>query len=245
MFKVPGLKFLDGKPNYFALEDIGQITSVDEFKELLSATVNYVKEEGIESVSITLDDNQIANSGYVQLLGDLHFQEQGIQYFYKRDLMNLSETEWDDSFNLVSIEEISPEVFKKVWKASATGSLNASSSLSIDKEFEGMQSELGRGYEKSCLTAFQNGTPIGITMPHIEPGTTDEGRLFYFGLKQEYRGKGYGVALHRQSLNYLKELGAALYIGATGHENLPMQQIFQANGCQKFDTKVTFRLESC
>jgi hypothetical protein len=72
------------------------------------------------------------------------------------------------------------------------GSLNTSSTLSVEKEFIGMKSELGREYAKSCLIAFHGKNPIGITMPHIEQGTVDEGRLFYFGLLPEYRGKGWG-----------------------------------------------------
>ena len=40
----------------------------------------------------------------------------------------------------------------------------------------------------------------------------------------------------------LKKMGATYYIGATGQNNIPMQQIFQANGCQIIEKKYTYRL---
>lgn len=44
-------------------------------------------------------------------------------------------------------------------------------------------------------------------------GDIDEGRLFYFGIFPEERGKGYSKYLHLQSLHFLKEMGATYYIG--------------------------------
>lgn len=58
--------------------------------------------------------------------------------------------------------------------------LNAPSTLSIEKEFEGMKSELGSDYIKSCLIAYYDKNPIWITMPHIEPGSIDEGVSILF-----------------------------------------------------------------
>jgi len=37
-------------------------------------------------------------------------------------------------------------------------------------------------------------------MPHIEPGTSEEGRLFYFGIIPSERGKGKSKLLHKQAL---------------------------------------------
>ena len=141
------------------------------------------------------------------------------------------------------MEQTSTDLFKKVWQEATFGSLNDTSARSIEGEFEGMKYELGPNYTKSCLIGFYGKNPIGVTMPHIEPGTTNEGRLFYFGLIPKYRNKGWGVYLHKISIHLLKEMGATYYIGATGYKNLPMQRIFELNGCQIFERKITYRLK--
>ncbi|HET7578197.1 MAG TPA: GNAT family N-acetyltransferase [Bacillales bacterium] len=241
MLKNREVKVLDGTPNYFAIEDIGPLSSEDDFQSLLQETVNYVTKEGIPSVSITLDEKQAADQKLVRILKGAGFKKHAVQYFYKRDLRDLKDIN-QDFLEIKSIDEVGDIFFEKCWEAASSLSLNAGASLTIDEEFEGMKSELGADYRKSCLVALYKGEVIGVTMPHIEPGTTDEGRLFYFGLVPEYRGKGLAARLHRWSLQYLKELGATHYIGATGHQNLPMQKVFQKNGCRPFGTKVTFRL---
>ena len=43
----------------------------------------------------------------------------------------------------------------------------------------------------------------GISIPHIEQGTTDEGRMFYFGVVPEHGGKGYGKLFHTITLELL------------------------------------------
>ncbi|WP_233522734.1 hypothetical protein [Peribacillus glennii] len=45
---------------------------------------------------------------------------------------------------------------------------------------------------------------MGIAIPHIEPGTDSEGRLFYFGLMPEERGKGKSAEIHMDCLMLLK-----------------------------------------
>jgi len=48
---------------------------------------------------------------------------------------------------------------------------------------------------------FEQGEPIGITNAHIELGTVDEGRLFYFEILPKQRGKSKGRILHKHSLH--------------------------------------------
>lgn len=235
-----GVKILDGTPNYFVIEDIGQLSSIRDFDKLLQEMMEYVIEKGIQSVSIVLNEKEAANTDYLDLLGTFDFWQQETQYFYKRELTSFNEYRGGESIEIKSFEQITADLFIEAWQKTRKGTLNASSTLSVEKEFIGMKSELGLDYAKSCLTAFIDNKLIGITMPHIERGTVDEGRLFYFGLLPEYRGKGWGSTLHKLSL--LKKMGAAYYIGATGYKNIPMQRIFQANGCQIFEKKFTFRL---
>lgn len=69
------------------------------------------------------------------------------------------------------------------------GSLNAPSSLNIDEQIRSVEVELGPDYKDSCIITYEEGKSIGVIMPHIEPRTLNEGRMFYFGLTPEERGK--------------------------------------------------------
>ncbi|PAV31403.1 hypothetical protein CIL05_01745 [Virgibacillus profundi] len=243
MFTIQGAKILDGTPNYLVMEDIGQVSSIGHFEKILYEMKEYVKENGIHSVSVVLNEKEALNNEYLDLLRGFGFQKEETQYFYKRDLTALKAHGQKESIEIKSMEQTTADMFKKVWQEATFGSLNDTSARSIEREFEGMKSELGPDYTKSCLIAFYGKNPIGVTMPHIEPGTIHEGRLFYFGLIPKYRNKGWGAALHKLSMYLLKEIGAAYYIGATGHKNIPMQRIFQAGGCHMFESKVTYRLK--
>ncbi|MFD1040467.1 hypothetical protein ACFQ3N_18995 [Virgibacillus byunsanensis] len=65
-----------------------------------------------------------------------------------------------------------------------------------------------------------------------EPGTEDEGRLFYFGLIPSERGKGKSKLLHLQAIQMLEsDLHASFYIGCTSKNNTPMLKTFMNNGC--------------
>jgi len=54
---------------------------------------------------------------------------------------------------------------------------------------------------------------------------------------------GWGAYLHKLSLQLLKQMGAAYYIGATGQHNIPMQRIFEANACELIEKKFIYRLK--
>ncbi|MCF6409542.1 GNAT family N-acetyltransferase [Pseudalkalibacillus salsuginis] len=243
MFRTLGTKILDGAPNYFVIENIGQVSSINHFENLLQEMSEYVTKKGIPSVTVVLNEKEALNKNYIDLLGDYDFWQHETQYFYKRDLNSLKESIQVRSIEIKSIENTTTDLFKKIWQEVMTESLNVPSTLSIEKEFEGMKSELGNDYTKSCLVAYYDNNPIGITMPHIEQGTFNEGRLFYFGLVPKYRGKKWGTTLHELSLQFLKSMGATYYIGATGHRNIPMQRIFEANGCRMFEKKIIYRLK--
>ncbi|WP_261134416.1 hypothetical protein [Bacillus sp. Marseille-Q3570] len=192
MFKGTGAKILDGSPNYFVIEDIGQVSTINQFEKLLHDLYGYVQMKDIQSVKIVLNEREASNNEYLNLMDDYNFLKHDTQCFYKRDLNSVDASELVPSIDFKSIEQASDDLFKNVWQKVVTESLNAPPSLSIEKEFEGMKTELGPNYIKNCLIAYHEKVPIGITIPHIEPGTIDEGRLFYFGLVPEYRGKKWG-----------------------------------------------------
>lgn len=242
MFSVPEVKFLDGTPNYFVVEDIGQVSSNNEFERLLNEVKEYVTKKNIPSVKIILSSREASNTHYVDLLGKYGLKQHDIIYFYKRELASLEKSYEAEFIELKQVEETTTGLFKRLWQEVVSESLNAPSSLSIEKEFQGMESELGPDYIKSCIIAYNDKTPIGITIPHIEPGTIDEGRLFYFGIVPKYHGKRLGTQLHKLSLKFLREIGATYYVGATGYKNIPMQRIFRVNECGMFEEKIIYKL---
>ncbi|MDE0584018.1 GNAT family N-acetyltransferase [Planococcus sp. A6] len=246
MLTTRGAKILDGTPNYLVMEEIGEIESAKHFEEVLNELKKHVVEKDIQSVSIILNEQQAEYIPYRELLEKFSFQIQDTQFFYRRQLSALEDMEIKAPLSVKSLEEIKEDVFLKTWMDASAGSLNASApftSLSAQKEFEGMQSELGAGYQKSCLVIFYGDQAIGVTMPQIEKGTVDEGRLFYFGLIPAFRGMGWGAYLHKLSLQLLKQMGAEYYIGATGQHNIPMQRIFEANACELIEKKFIYRLK--
>ncbi|MGP4081510.1 hypothetical protein ACTWQL_16510 [Pseudalkalibacillus sp. R45] len=153
MFKGLGTKILDGSPSYFVIEDIGQVSSMNQFEKLLQDIYDYVQLKDIQSVKIVLNEKEASNNDFLHLLDDYDFLKHDTQYFYKQDLNSLENTEQVTSIELKSIEQTTDYLFKNVWKEVVTGSLNAPSSLPIEKEFEGMKAELGSNYIKNCLIA--------------------------------------------------------------------------------------------
>ncbi len=108
---------------------------------------------------------------------------------------------------------------------------NSPTSLTMDEHLNIVKNEIGENWSKSCNVIYLEDKPVGISIPHIERGTVDEGRLFYFGILPEERGKGHSVSIHYQSMNLLKEMGATYYIGSTHETNKKMQKVFLKSGC--------------
>ena len=73
-------------------------------------------------------------------------------------------------------------------------------------------------------------------MPYIHPENPYIGSLLNFGVKPEFRGKGYGSIIHSKGLELLKEMGAKKYIGSTKPTNYAMLRVFEINGCRKIKT---------
>ncbi|PRO66469.1 GNAT family N-acetyltransferase [Alkalicoccus urumqiensis] len=245
MFTTKEAKILDGTPNYLVIEELGRIDSLKHFEEILYEMKKHIRGHAIPSASIVLNEKDAKQTQYTILLEELSYQKQETQYFYKRDLTSFELLKMKASLEIKSLEETTSDVFIKTWTAASSGSLNASissNSLSVEKEFEGMKSELGSDYKRSCLVIFYENQPLGVTMPQIEQGTIDEGRLFYFGILPSFRNKGWGEYLHKLSLHLLKKMGANYYIGATGQNNVPMQRIFQANDCELIERKFIYKL---
>ncbi len=134
------------------------------------------------------------------------------------------------------------ENFAKLYERCKSGSANKNNLFTMKQIMESLENELGNNWRSNCHIFKKDGQPIGISIPVIENGTEDEGRLFYFGVIPEMREKGFGTTFHRLSLGLLKNMHAASYVGSTDENNVHMIHIFERNGCNLRDEKGIYRI---
>ncbi|WP_163970441.1 GNAT family N-acetyltransferase [Oceanobacillus halotolerans] len=134
-------------------------------------------------------------------------------------------------FTLLSLHNVSKDEFIKIGDLTMVDAYTTFPS-NMAQLLQNMKDELGVSYEHSCFIAFKGEKAIGVVMPHIEPDTAEEGRIFYIGVIPPERGNGYGKLLHQHALHLLQnKFNARFYIGTTSLHNLPMIHVFQDNGC--------------
>lgn len=223
--------------NFVTIEDTKNLTN-EELVELLTNLMEGSSIEAVPIVTILIDSH--CSHAVHSLLKEYGFMLHDEIITVYKDLRWHVAT--GERYTIKNMDEIPSFEFKRVWKEAVAGSLNAPSSLTIDEQIRNAELELGAGYRKSCLLAYDKGKPIGILMPHIEAGTLSEGRLFYFGIIPGERGKGRGLVLHRQALDLLKkEFGASHYIGSTSSRNNPMLKTFVGNGCKMIEKNSVYK----
>lgn len=110
---------------------------------------------------------------------------------------------------------------------------------------QGMKEELPAQAE-NMFTVYQvDGHPAGLVLPHIEPNTDREGRMFWIGMHPDFLGKGLGQTLHQIGLFRLqKEWKAKMYAGSTEINNSPMRKIMVSNGCAEKHTVLSLKYVS-
>ncbi|GAK00178.1 GNAT family N-acetyltransferase [Geomicrobium sp. JCM 19055] len=93
--------------------------------------------------------------------------------------------------------------------------------MDIDKDksiqfLQSMKVELPSQYHAMFTVYIDDGIPVGIVLPHIEPNTDQEGRMFWIGVHPNYKGIGYGALLHKVGLHRLQnDFHAKTYVGIT------------------------------
>ncbi|WP_053220252.1 GNAT family N-acetyltransferase [Virgibacillus senegalensis] len=230
------VKCLQGD-DYLTIEETGNLTE-EQMKRIVKILSDHPEYRKIPVVTILTEGNLSADLGRCMRDGGFQLQDEVIMYY--RSLDDLPDI--PSAFAIKSLHKMKKEEFQIIWKQAMHGSLNASSNFSTDKHMNSVRAELGCSYQDSCLVAFEGKEPIGVLMPHIEPGTEKEGRLFYFGLLPAHRNKGKSRKVHMQALAILKhEFHAEEYIGSTSVNNIPMRKILKRNGCQRFRQNKVFR----
>ncbi|WP_203248753.1 hypothetical protein [Sporosarcina beigongshangi] len=225
-------KILNGFPYYIAIEE-NESTHYDHGNWLdeIRTLIDFAIQSELNRVSALINRSSEHYLYLSKMLISLGFEQYASKIEVFRDLHDINSNVKGYEWRSLSDSTISEEEFKNLWKDCMSGSENSVSSLTIDEHLSSVQSELGEKWRKSCKAIYLEGRPIGVSMPHIEPGTVDEGRLFYFGLIPEERGKGQSAIIHYQSMYLLKLMGATYYIGSTHETNKKMQKVFSRNGC--------------
>jgi len=208
-------------------------------------------EDYLIAFTTLLDEWNAEKVGYLSLLMD----EENEDWLLKRGFNKVSSIveytrNLEETFNptmeikvdTLSESHLSDSAFAELYESCRSGSANKNKLFSIDQIMESFVNELGSKWREHCYI-FSNGKQaLGISIPHIEEGTRDEGRLFYFGVVPEQRGKGYGTVFHLLSLEIMKRFGAKSYVGSTDENNQHMIRIFETNGCTLRDKKGIYRI---
>ncbi|WP_273852441.1 GNAT family N-acetyltransferase [Guptibacillus spartinae] len=236
-----GVKLLDGRPFYLSLEGIDKLEEIAMVDSLLDRLDQALQSHEVNHVSITL--NRFHTSGIQRLKNNFYFLQSTTLEYYKKFQLEKVCANHNSSITYEQMEEAKIHSFLSMWELCSKGSLNSPSKHTVEVQYNAMKQEIGEQYQTSCYLVYWEGRELGIVIPIIEPGTKEEGRLFYMGVLPEHRGKGYGTSLHQLGLALLQEKGATYYIGSTGIENKPMQQIFRNNNCKPNFQAVTYMKE--
>ncbi|WP_085524234.1 GrpB family protein [Tuberibacillus sp. Marseille-P3662] len=171
------VKIVKGK-NFVTIEDTKELTT-EEFLDLISHVLSDPSFKKMGNLNILVSDKFPQEVEQYLMDKGLQLHDEIVKVFHS--LSDKSHNK-KSSFTFKSLNELSIEEFKRIWAHSMNVSLNSPSSLNIDEQMKSVKFELGQSYKDSCLVVYEGEFPIGVAMPHIEPGTQEEGRLFYFGL---------------------------------------------------------------
>ena len=215
------------------VEGVSEQEYLEEFNSLLSSW----REQQVGYLSLLMD------TSYESWLLGAGFRKVSTIVEYSRALDEIVPDGQGITVETLADSGIADSDFGEFYERCRSGSANKNKLFTIRQVLESLENELGPEWRSSCFVFRNSGESIGLSIPIIEQGTVDEGRLFYFGVVPEWRGKGYGAALHRISLNLLRGIGATTYVGSTDEANRHMIRIFEQNGCMLRDRKGIYRMD--
>lgn len=222
-----------------------EYTLVDQKKEPHHSEEEYKK--GLDEL---LEKWWEGDTPYLSLLMDAKFEEElkgrGFQVVstiveHEKSLREDLPPTWQ-SWQTLEASGKSDQEFSAIYEACKSGSANKNQLFTMNQIMESLRLELGEDWRELAMVFDEQGEVIGMAIPHIEPNTLSEGRLFYFGMMPEWRGKGKATACHLAALHRLKELGATHYVGSTDVSNTGMIRIMVANGAAERDRKGIYRM---
>lgn len=219
--------------------------------------VDQIKIDGIPEVEYSQQLTQIMEEwdclriGYLSLLMDESFENWLLQQKfckissiveYTKDLEDLQQIDNQIAWHSLSERLIDDRQFAELYDLCRMESANKNIKQPIDQVMNSLKNELGSEWRHHCYYFSKDDTIIGISIPHIEMGTEDEGRLFYFGIVPSQRGQGLGEIIHKISLVLLQKFQAHTYVGSTDVNNSYMIKVFEKNGCELRDRKGIYKV---
>lgn len=227
------------KDNEYWLVDQVKVDGVteQEYVEVFYTLLSSWKEKQIGYLSLLMD------ASYEKWLLEEGFRKVSMIVEYTRKLDETFPAEQGITVTALADGMMADSDFALLYERCRSGSANKNKLFTIEQVMESLENELGTDWRTHCYIFRKSGEPVGLSIPIIEQGTVDEGRLFYFGVVPEWRGKGYGSAFHRISLNLLQRIGATTYVGSTDEANRHMIRIFEQNGCRLRDRKGIYRID--
>lgn len=209
------------------------------------------KEAYLHQFTQILEEWDNLGIGYLSLLMDERFEGWLLQkefckissiVEYTRKLVDLTEVDNQIVYHSLSEGLLNDGEYGNLYDLCRSGSANKNIKQPIDLVMNSLKSELGTEWRQHCYYFTYDEALVGISIPHIEMGTGDEGRLFYFGVVPHLRGQGLGIHIHKISLVLLKKFLANYYVGSTDVNNSYMIKIFEKNGCELRDRKGIYKI---
>ena len=170
------------------------------------------------------------------------FRKISVIHEYDKKLVEEEPKESELTFHTLSEGLMTDNEYAQVYERCRTGTANKNIPQPIEQVMASISNELGNSWRNNCYYFLKENELVGISIPHIEMGTVDEGRMFYFGIVPEKRGQGLGVAIHKLALEKIKKMNASHYVGSTDESNEQMIKIFQKNGCKLRNKKGIYRI---
>jgi len=229
---------IKNKKEYWLVDQIKRRnTSNDAYAAKLNLLLNEWKTEKAGYISVLIDpmlEEVMINLGFCKI-------STIVEYTKRLEQENLEEIEVQT--HCLADDRMTDQKFAQLYELCRSGSANKNKEQTMDQVMSSLRKELGTNWRTHCYIFSSNQAVIGMAIPHIEMETEDEGRLFYFGVVPEFRGKGLGKRMHRKALDLLKEMHASYYVGSTDEANLSMIGIFKQNGCKPRDRKGIYRMD--
>jgi ribosomal protein S18 acetylase RimI-like enzyme len=147
---------------------------------------------------------------------------------------------WPDPFTYASLADAGEVVFIETLAGMVEPS-TADPADAARREFADFLEMAGAAFDPArWLLALVDGQPAGLALPQPFPDGPAEGTLFWVGLLPEWRGRGWGRALHGRGLEELERAGVRRYVGSTAVDNAAMRRVFALNGCEEQGMRITY-----
>ncbi|MDI2586250.1 GNAT family N-acetyltransferase [Psychrobacillus sp. NEAU-3TGS] len=211
--------------------------SQEEYKEAFKKILKAYDEEQIGYLSLLMDE------AFEKWLLERDFRKISSIVEYTKLLEEEINLDSDLLFHSLSDGLMTDTEFAQVYELCRTGTANKNIPQPIEQVMDSIGKELGEDWRSHCYYFLKGQKLVGISIPHIEMGTEEEGRMFYFGVIPEMRGMGLGAEIHKVTLSIMKKIKATYYVGSTDESNAHMVQIFKKNGCVLRDKKGIYRIE--